>query len=169
MVIMEKTEKEEIETGDRDSRVYEVGYILVPTLAEEAVPAEYGNLKELVSSLGGNAISDEMPHKIELAYQMLKDIQNKRNKFESGYFGWMKFDMDPDSLSKLKEALTLSDKVIRFLITKTVRENTVAVKRMSDRREFSKKKPASSKTEDSVPVEINKEEVDKQIEALIAE
>ena len=50
-----------------DARVYEVSYLLTPAVEENDVPAEYGNLKELISSLGGEFISDEMPKNIELA------------------------------------------------------------------------------------------------------
>ena len=39
-----------------DARVYEVSYLLTPAVEENDVPAEYGNLKELISSLGGEFI-----------------------------------------------------------------------------------------------------------------
>ena len=35
-----------------DARVYELGYLLVPSITEEDVPVHYGNLKELVHALG---------------------------------------------------------------------------------------------------------------------
>lgn len=154
------------ENIENDSRVYEVGYILVPTVAEEEVPALYGNLKELISSLGGAHISDEMPRMIPLAYTMVKVVANVRNKFNTGYFGWIKFTMDPDKVLDLKKKLDLDPKVIRFLILKTVKENTIAAKRFV--RGDLHKKPVSKKNENEEAAPINKEEIDKEIDAMIA-
>ena len=59
-----------MEEKDIDSRIYEVGYLLVPAISEEELPVVYGNLKELVASFGGNIISDDMPKMLGLAYPM---------------------------------------------------------------------------------------------------
>ena len=119
-----KVEKEAV-----DARIYEVGYLLVPTIAGEEVPAQYGNLKELIASLGGSVIADEMPRQITLAYTMVKVINNIHTKFDSAYFGWVKFTMDPEKVLELKKKMTLDINVLRFLILKTVKESTVAPKK----------------------------------------
>ncbi len=156
-------------TGVSDNRVYEVGYLLVPTIAGEDVPAVYGNLKELVSSFGGEMISDEMPRQITLAYSMTKVFKNVRNKFDTAYFGWLKFAMDPEKVLDLKKKLDLDPNVIRFLITKTVRENTIAAKRFINRDMPRRRTPTAKKEgENEEVVEINKEEIDKEIDALVA-
>ena len=161
---------EEINDVGVDSRVYEVGYLLVPTLSEEEIPTVYGNLKELVSSFGGKVISDDMPRMISLAYSMPKVLQNVRHKFDSAYFGWVKFFMDADKVLELKKKLDLDQNLIRFLIIKTVKENTIATKRFMSR-DMTHKKPLYTKKEDeseeSLP--INKEEIDKEIDAMIKE
>ena len=163
MKLMSDAEKE----TNKSSQVYELGYLLVPTLAPEDVPAVYGNLKELVSSLGGVAISDEMPKKIPLAYAMLKVAANVREKFNTAYFGWSKFTMDSDKILELKKKLDLDPKLIRFLLLKTVKENTIAAKRFV--RGEMHKRPVMRKNGDSgAVVPINKEEIDKEIDALIA-
>ena len=76
--------------------IYEVGYLLASTLSEEEVPVKYGNLKDLIVSLGGEIISDEMPKMISLLTLMSKVTQNVRNKFDSAYFGWVKFEINPE-------------------------------------------------------------------------
>ena len=153
-----------------NSRVYEVGYLLVPTLSEEEIPAMYGNLKELVSSFGGKIISDDMPRMISLAYSMPKVLQNIRHKFDSAYFGWVKFFMDADKILDLKKKLDFDQNLIRFLIIKTVKENTIATKRFMHK-DVAHKKPLYTKkegeSEEVVP--INKEEIDKEIDAMIEE
>ena len=151
-----------------DPRVYEVGYLLVPTISEEELPASYGNIKELVASFGGGIISDEMPKMINLCYPMLKVVANVRNKFNTAYFGWVKFEMDPAKVLELKKKLDTDPMVIRFLIIKTVKENTIAAKRFVHRDGPRKKIPGVDPVEGAVPEEINKEEIDKEIDAMVA-
>ncbi|MEX2028626.1 MAG: 30S ribosomal protein S6 [Candidatus Curtissbacteria bacterium] len=152
---------------DSSSRVYELGYLLVPSIAEEDIPVNYGNLKDLVLSLGGEIIADEIPKTIPLAYTMEKVISNIRHKFNKAYFGWTKFVMDPQKVLELKKHLDLDPNFIRFLIIKTVKENTIAAKRFVRGETYRRASPAR-KTVDSEPATpINKEEIDKEIEALI--
>lgn len=164
---MEEVTSNDVDTGV-NQRVYELGYLLVPTIAEENLPAMYGNIKELVSSFKGEIISDEMPKMIPLAYSMTKVITNIRNKFDNAYFGWIKFVMDSDKVLELKKKLDLDPNFIRFLILKTVKENTIAAKRFV-RGEMHSRKPKTEKGDNGEPAApINKEEIDKEIDAMIA-
>jgi ribosomal protein S6 len=152
---------------EANSRIYEVGYLLVPTISEEDLPVVFGNLKELVSALGGIHISDEMPKMIQLAYKMVKVVSNVRNKFNTAYFGWIKFTMDSDKVLELKKKLDLDPNFIRFLILKTVKENTIAAKRFV-RGEIHRKPKTLKNENNEVAVPINKEEIDKEIDAMVA-
>ena len=151
-----------------DNRVYELGFLFVPTIKEEELPAVYDSLKELVASFGGQQISDDMPKMMNLAYSMVKVVKNVRSKFDTAYFGWVKFTMDADKVLDLKKKLDLDPNVIRFLILKTVKENTMSSKRFT--RDSSRRKAPVAKTEGEnvEPTEINKEEIDKEIDAMIA-
>lgn len=155
--------KKEEETADR---VYELGYLLVPSISPEDLSVSYGNIKELVSSFGGEIISDEMPRNITLAYAMTKVISNIRNKLNTAYFGWTKFTIDPEKVLEIKKKLDLDPTMIRFLILKTVKENTIASKRFVQR-DMIHRRPLVKKTEDEPSVPINKEELDKEIDALV--
>jgi len=150
-----------------DGRVYELGYLLVPTISEENVPVNYSNLKDLIVSLGGDLISDEMPKMINLAYTMQKVIQNIHTKFDTAYFGWVKFEMDPSKVTELKKKLDLDVTFIRFLILKTVRENTIAAKRFIGK-EPRRKMMGAKKKEGEEEVPMDKEAVDKEIDAMVA-
>lgn len=162
---VEIKDENEIE-GEANQRVYELGYLLVPTITEEDMPAMYGNIKELVSSFGGAPVSDEMPKMIPLAYAMVKVVNNVRSKFNTAYFGWTKFIMDSDKVLELKKKLDLDPKVLRFLILKTVEENTIAAKRFV--RSDMHRKPRTPKEDGENATPINKEEIDKEIDALVA-
>ena len=159
--------KEEIDAVD--NRVYELGFLFVPTIKEEELPVAYDSLKELVASFGGQTISDEMPRMMNLAYSMVKVVKNVRSKFDTAYFGWVKFTMDADKVLSLKKKLDLDPNVIRFLILKTVKENTIASKRFTGRDMTRRKAPViKTEGENVEPAEINKEDIDKEIDAMIA-
>ena len=160
---------EDLENKDLNARVYEIGYLLAPTIPEEEMSAVYGSLKELVASFGGEIISDEMPKMIGLAYAMPKILKNIRHKFDMAYFGWMKFSMDPEKVLELKKKLDLDLNIIRFLTIKTVKENTIATKRFMHRDMAYRRPPVIKKKEEAEnAVPINKEEIDKEIDAMVA-
>ncbi len=152
----------DVAASGSDTTVYEVGYLLVPTIAEEEVAAKVSELRETIDKLGAVVISDEHPKLTELAYTMEKDIANRKEKFNHAYFGWVKFDLEPGAVEKLKTELERNTSIVRFLIVKTVRENTLASKRPLGFKKRTRKDEAAGE-------EMNKEEVDKQIDALVTE
>lgn len=80
---MSKTEVKAKNTDEKevvDARVYELGYLLVPTISEENIGASYSALKDTIVSMGGVMIADEMPKMMPLAYQMVKVVSNVRTK-----------------------------------------------------------------------------------------
>ena len=98
--------KEEISIeNDKNERIYELGYLLAPTIEEVDLPVIFGDLKELVSFFGGIHISDEMPKMMPLSYAMVKVVSNARHKFNTAYFGWIKFELATDSILELKKKL----------------------------------------------------------------
>ncbi|PIR68543.1 hypothetical protein COU49_00680 [Candidatus Nomurabacteria bacterium CG10_big_fil_rev_8_21_14_0_10_35_16] len=157
----------EAENNKTDKRVYELGYLLVPTLSPEEVPILLNELKETVSSFEGDHISEDMPKLINLAYPMIKVVSNVRSKFDTGYFGWFKFFMDPEKVLELKKKVDLDPNIIRFLILKTVQENTLASKRFVGR-DSAYRKTANKKDKQEEAEPIDKAEIDKEIEAMVA-
>ena len=98
---------------------------------------------------------------------MTKVVSNVRSKFNTAYFGWIKFTMETQKVLELKKTLDLDPNIIRFLILKTVKENTIAAKRFVRGETY--KRPAMKKSaENEIVVPINKEEIDKEIDALVA-
>lgn len=166
---MQEGENNEItERENSKAKVYELGYLLVPTIPEADLVVNFGNLKELVASFAGEVIADEMPKFINLAYSMQKVVSNIRHKFNTAYFGWTKFTMNTEKVLELKKRLSLDPNFIRFLILRTVRENTIATRRFM-RGETYHRAPTTRKNPDAeIATPINKEEIDKEIDALVA-
>lgn len=112
-----------------DSRIYEISFIFDNKLDEEAALAKSNAIKQSIATLGGSFISEEAPYMRELAYEMVRVVNNVNVRFNEGYFGWIKFEMTADKVAELEKGLKLDDQVVRYLVVKTVRENTVFTKR----------------------------------------
>jgi ribosomal protein S6 len=131
-----------------EAKIYEVSYHLLPTLAEDAIPAEAEKIKSLITSLKGEVISEAAPELKTLAYEI--------EKYNKAYFGWVKFSLVPESVEKVKTALDASGTVFRYLIVSTVKESTL----LADRETKRPSKPAANSEE------VN-EKIDKSIDELV--
>lgn len=147
--------------------VYEVGYLLVPTLSEEEAPREVTVIKDILEKEKAGVISEEFPKFRALAYAIRTRIDEKYQTFNNAYFGWIKFEATKDSIKSIKDALKHNLRIFRFLLIKTVREQTMVLSR-PPRGEFQKvRKEAPKQAPPSVP--ISEAELDKSLEKIIAE
>ena len=151
---------------NESGNVYELGYLLVPSIPEENSITEMTALKDSAASFGAVFISEEAPKFIDLAYQMERDIANKKHKFTNGYFGWIKFELAPDKVVLLNEALARNDNLIRFIIISTVKENTIAPKKAPRPTEGRARTDKKDGEEESQAEPMSTEEVDKKIEEM---
>ncbi|MDQ5930684.1 MAG: small subunit ribosomal protein [Bacteroidota bacterium] len=130
----------EIDTlDDKETRVYEFSYLLVPGMAEEDVTAKVDSLKKLFTDNGATIIADEVPEYIGLAYTMIHKVNNKNERVNSAYFGWFKFTSEPDILEKVKVAIDRDVELVRYLLVKTVAENTMMPKKLGQKRDMRKR------------------------------
>lgn len=167
--------KETIATTADNLAVYEVSYLLLPSLALEQVPHEVDSIKESITSRAGAVISQEMPVLIDLAYPLTKVVQTVRHKVTTGYFGWVKFEMPHDGVLGVKKVLDGDDTIIRYLIIKTVRENTLLNGKMMLKKEEKMKREDDEFLDSSegeggkvqAPTETVPEELDKSIDDLV--
>ena len=153
--------------------IYEVSYLLLPSIAEEQILAKSEGLKEMLQKTLGEVISSENPVLIDLAYPMTKVVGTTRHKASSGYFGWLKFEIEADGISKVKKYFDSNDEVLRFLIIKTVKENTLLHGKMMFKKEEKAKKDEGESSEPSDEVldepvkEPIPEDLDKSIDDLV--
>jgi ribosomal protein S6 len=150
---------------DNDNLVYEVGFHLLPVIEESNVPTEALNIKAIIEENGGTIISEEMPKMVALAYDISKVVDTKRQKFNKAYFGWVKFEMDPSQILNVKNKVESSANVLRSLIVKTVREDTLHAHKIPM---FRKENPKEEKGEDVVEKpKVSEAELDKSIDELV--
>lgn len=161
----EESEKKESKEEVRENRIYEVGYLIVSTVSEEALPREVTALKDALDKEKAIIISEEFPKQKPLAYPMQKRVGEGYETHTSGYFGWVKFECTPESALRIEQEFKRNERVLRYLLIKTVREQTLTSGRPRvDRRE---RKEAPKDAPASAPV--SEIELDKSLEKLIAE
>ena len=73
----------EIETTV-DSRVYEVSYIFDNKIEESTALLKVDALKQSIATLGGSFVSEETPYLRELAYEMIRVVNNVNIRFNEG-------------------------------------------------------------------------------------
>ncbi len=146
--------------------VYEASFILLPSLATEQVPAFCESLREFITKAGGTVISHEDAVLIDLAYPMLKIVGTTRHKVDTGHFGWVKFDVETDGLQNIKKFLDTHADVVRSLIIRTVRENTLLNGKMNLKKEEKNTKPVFEEDTLEEKTEVVEEEVGKEEEIM---
>jgi ribosomal protein S6 len=148
-----------------ESNVYELGFHLVPTVAADDLAKEVADLKEILAKHQASFIAEEFPRTLKLAYRMEKSMGGKLNKYTSAYFGWVKFEAPRSELPALKKELDASKTLLRYLLIKTVRENTYLGPKFG--KKVGAEKDAEA-TDDAEPKpEVNQEELDKTIDNLV--
>jgi len=91
------------------------------------------------------------------------DIEGVREGYERAYFGWIKFAFSPESLDALRADVEALGGVLRFLVVKTVREDTMHVELYSSR----EKKEEESGEEKVAEEPASDVEIDKSIDELV--
>lgn len=145
-----------------DNRIYEVSFLILPTFLDEEVSSTVLKIKDIISTQGGNFLFEENPKKIPLAYTMIKKINNKNERFDDAYFGWLKFELDPIRLEHIEHEIKRLEPVIRFLIIKTTKENTFIPRRFQTR-----KTPMVAVKGEAV--ELDEVALEKELDAMVAE
>jgi ribosomal protein S6 len=158
--------------GEKEMKIYEVGYHIIPLIAEDNIPAEVGNIKGFIESKGGLFISEDFPKFRQLAYALSKSVDGHKHNFDQAYFGWVKFEIDPEALPDIKKFLDNDRNILRYLLIETVRENTMSFIKPSTFRKDGERAEEGHEEKEKEKVEITKEDeekISKSIDELVGE
>lgn len=108
------------------SRIYEIGYHIVPTAKEEDLEKVVGAVRGVIEKEGGSFIAEGAPSLMKLAYPMSVHEGERLVSYDRGYFGWIKFEAKATIAAMLNEALKANPSILRSIVFKTVREDTRA-------------------------------------------
>ncbi len=147
---------------EKDSKMYEIGYLLSPLIPEDKVNEEISVLRNLIEKNHGLIIGEETAMMRRLAYTLKKP---NAGSFDSAYFGWIKFMAGAEDFLEAKKEFGKNANIIRFLALELTREKAV---KKSTEDKIAKKRRVAIKPADTGPKEeIKTEEVDKKLEELI--
>ena len=150
-------------------KVYELGFLVLPTLAEEELGGAVSALKGRFEKHGGVFLAEGFPERISLSYRISKTIEGKHTPFSSAYFGWLKYELPAHASVDLGQELKKEASLLRFLLIETIRETP-----LRERRAFFAKpevartieKPLVRKSEKPA---MSEEELDRTIQELVIE
>ena len=165
-------EKNGAETAEEAavSRIYEVGYHLVPTIKEEDLDKVVGGVRSIIEKAGGSFIAEGAPALTRLAYPLHVMEKGKRVEYDRGFFGWLKFESTTDTVDALNEALKRSADVMRSMVFETVRDDTrakIKAPRLAEVKRTESIKTTPRHEESSAPV--SEEQLDKALEDLTSD
>lgn len=105
--------------------IYEASFLIDNQHTDEDVVAKYESIKAFLSSYQAELISEGVPESKKLAYTISVKRDSKRKDHTKAYFAWIKFALPQSAISAFDAFLKNDSSIIRFLIIKTVRENTL--------------------------------------------
>jgi len=152
--------------SENSVRVYEVGYLLLPSISEEKVSDEVSLLKSAIEKHSGEFISEVSPKHMLLAYEIVKHIGARNERFNDAYFGAIRFKSESESISALTKVLEENPSVLRFLLIKTDKESRKPASKRGEK-EKTEVSPDKVVLETATLPNFSQEEIDKSIEELV--
>jgi len=153
-----------------EEQIYEIGFHILPTVPEEKLPEAVLKLKDLITQSGGTVLAEDFPKMKILAYEIKKRIEAKYLSFNKAYFGWIKFEVPHVSIDKIEKEIKNNSDILRFIIVRTVRENTMHTPKPPTMIRGNNLEGVETSPDQSVPaekIEISEAEMDKSIDELL--
>jgi ribosomal protein S6 len=111
----------EIDAGDDERASYELAFHILPTVVEGEVHNVFAAIKEIVTSAGGEIVSEEAPERFDLAYEIVKHLEGKNRRFGSAYFGWIRFKAETAAAPTIAHAVETHREILRHLLIRLTR------------------------------------------------
>ena len=118
---MPAVEVEEVELDSKEPQSYELAFHVLPTIAEGEVNTVFEAIKDLIKKEGGEIFDEEAPERFELAYEVIKHLESKNRRFNSAYFGWVRFKAIPQDTVRINAEIEHNISILRHLLIKLSR------------------------------------------------
>lgn len=147
---------------------YELAFHILPTVAEEEVPAVFGSIKTLIDSSDGTIIHEEAPLRFDLAYEVVKHTEGRNFRYNHSYFGWVRFVIEGDKLEHLKAEIEHEGHVLRYVILKLSKADIEQPFRVFDVRRKERKTADAVQGEKSAetPKPVSEEDITRSLEQI---
>ena len=117
---------------------------------------------------------EEFPKLRPLAYAI--SPTTAKGSFDRAYFGFLKFTAEPEGANSIKDILSKKETVIRSILIKTIKDNTMYGPKLARTeggskpiRKTTKERVSGKDSKEVAPAPINEVELDKTIEELVVE
>ena len=110
----------------KDTKIYHIGFHIIPTLDKNGVSAAYKKIVDDVAKVG-TIIEQEETQEIELAYTIRHHKRNTDgtyDTFSEAHFGTIKFEAEPAKIPALKKSTETDTNIMRCLVIETIKEET---------------------------------------------
>jgi len=135
----------------KEANVYEIGYLVLPSVPAENLPQVVSNLVSIIEKAGGKPLDGEDPALEPLAYSMSKTVGARKYIVDEAYVGWMKFESRPDALETVREGVDKAEEILRYLLIKAPRETTFTFAKARAEREAKENFPTLAEGEAGTP------------------
>jgi len=158
-------------TDAQSVRIYEIGYLIVPSVKEEDLEKIVGAVRTEIEKAGGSFIAEGAPSMTRLAYAMSVRVGDRTEEHDRGYFGWIKFEARIEVAQALDAALKGNASILRSIVFRTVREDTRAKMKAPTLREVKRTDTIKStpRRVEEPSVAVSEEELDKAILGITSE
>lgn len=162
----------DIEQTEEDiiTREYECGYLLLPTIAQENVESEEGQLQKIVQDGGGTIANTQSPRRFPLAYTMSISREGSRDRYTEAYFGWITFEANSQQVNDIKEALRTNESLLRYMVVKADKdqepESLIEEEELADDAADTQDGEETT-TETGADKEVSEKELEKSIEGIV--
>ena len=165
--------EKELETGadSGELAIYEIGYHITPSVKEEDVEKIVGDIRSSIEKGAGNFIAEGAPSLVKLSYEIAAKEAGKRVMYDRANFGWIKFEAPRSSAIALEESLKANKNLLRYILFRTVREDTRAKIKMASLREVRRGdtiKSSPKRVEESA-APVSEADLDKALEIITSE
>lgn len=156
------------ETHFASPQLYELGYLLAPTISEEALGEEVQKIRLVLEQKGGTVMGEGFPALRALAYSIRIGNREGGVSYSNAYFGFLRFEMVPQQAHELKAILDKNSAIIRSLLIKTVKDLPPVVRTREPR-------PQAARGVEAVPAPhqeltaSDEAQIEKGIEELLTE
>lgn len=103
-------------------QVYELGYLVLPSIAEDKLPETVATFRKIITDRNGSLLDSEDPFLRDLAYPMSKVVGASKYVVNNAYIGWQKFEAEPGTIEAMKAEIEKVSEILRYLLIKTTKE-----------------------------------------------
>ncbi len=103
---------------DQEVNSYELAFHILPTVAEGEVSTVFAAIKKALTDADATLGSEEAPERFELSYTIEKRIDDKIRRFDSAYFGWVRFTLAPGAVQEVTKEIDSFPETLRTLLIK---------------------------------------------------